>query len=180
VAERAIALSEAHEYPAWRADLVPVLHDARRDTLTVDDLRSIEQRTRSTRTTRWRRVFAERVLAAMYGRLDRPDEGLRLLNAQTGDAGLSTPEIHRLRGELTLQARPGATDEAERCFRAALEDACRRQQTSLALRAAMSLYRLRHRRGDDRQERRILSDLHASFAEGFSTADLISARQLLG
>jgi class 3 adenylate cyclase/tetratricopeptide (TPR) repeat protein len=180
VAERAIASSEAQGYPAWRDDLVPLLHDARGDALAVDDVRSIERQLAATRATRWRRVLAERVLAAMYAQLDRPDEGLRLLNAQIGDAGFSAPEIHRLKGELTLQAEPGATDRAERCFRAALEDARRRREKSFELRAAMGLYRLRHRRGDDKEARQTLSDLYASFTEGFSTADLMAANNLLG
>ena len=106
-------------------------------------------------------------------------EGLRLLDGLVGDAGFSTPEIHRLKGELMLQTEPGATDRAECCFRAALEDAHRRREKSLELRAAMSLYRLRHQRGDDNEARRTLSDLYASFAEGFSTADLIDAKNLL-
>jgi len=48
--------------------------------------------------------------------------------------------------------------------------------TISALRAAMSLYRLRHQRGDDNEARQTLSDLYASFAEGLSTADLVAAQ----
>ncbi|HEX3175602.1 MAG TPA: adenylate/guanylate cyclase domain-containing protein [Methylomirabilota bacterium] len=180
VAERAIALSDAHGYPAWRDDLVPLLHHARRDALTVSDLRDVERRLGDARPTLWRRFLAVRVLAAMYAELDHPDEGLRVLAAQVGDAGLSTPEIHRLTGDLTLQAARAATDRAEQCFLAALDDAGRRREKAFELRAAMSLYRLRRARGDDKQAYHALSTAYATFEEGLSTADLSAARALLG
>ena len=178
VAERAIALSDAG-YPAWRDDLVPLLHDARGDALSMDELCGIERQLGETQSTRWRRVLAERVLASLYARAGRPEEGLRLLDAIVGDAGLSTPEIHRLRGEFSMQADPGAADRAERCFRAALEDARARRQRSFELRAAMSWCRLRRRRGDDSEARGALSAIYSSFDEGLSTADLVAARLLL-
>jgi hypothetical protein len=119
------------------------------------------------------------VLAINYAESGHPDDGLHLLNGQRGDAGFSTPEIHRLKGTLTLQIEPTATDRAECCFRDAIADARRRHEKSLELRAAMDLYRLKHRLGDDKDARRSLAELYDFFTEGFATADLVAAKALL-
>jgi tetratricopeptide (TPR) repeat protein len=178
-AERVMALIDAHGYASWRDDLVPLLHDARGDRLSAEELGALERRLAATQTTRWRRVVALRTLATMYGEVGRPDEGLRLLDPLRGDAGFCTPDIYRIEGELVLQAEPGAIDRAERCFRAAIEDARRRQEKSLELRATMSLVRLRRTHGGGDDARRALADLYGWFTEGFTTADLIDAKELL-
>ena len=179
IAERVIGLADAHGYLAWRDDLVPLLHEARGDRVSIEDLRELEARLARTRATRFRRVLGEGVLARLYGHIDRPDEGLRLLNAQVGDAGFWTAEVHRLKGELMLRIDPATVDGAESCFNQALADARSRREKSLELRAAMSLYRLRRRLGHDKPARRALADLYSSFTEGFATADLIAAKSLL-
>jgi tetratricopeptide (TPR) repeat protein len=176
IAERVIGLADAHGYLAWRDDLVPLLHEARGDRVSIEDLRELEARLARTRATRFRRVLGEGVLARLYGHIDRPDEGLRLLNAQVGDAGFWTAEVHRLKGELMLRIDPATVDGAESCFNQALADARSRREKSLELRAAMSLYRLRRRLGHDKPARRALADLYSSFTEGFATADLIAAK----
>jgi class 3 adenylate cyclase/tetratricopeptide (TPR) repeat protein len=178
-AERVVALVDAYGYTAWRSEMLPLLHDARGDLESVEDVRALEGRMTVIQATQWRRVVAQRVLATMYAKADHPEEGLRLLNAERGDAGSSAPEIHRLKGELILQIEPGATDRAERCFRDAIEDARRRQERSFELRAAMSLVRLRAKRGDAGDARRALADLYGQFTEGFTTADLVAAEALL-
>jgi hypothetical protein len=47
------------------------------------------------------------------------------------------------------------------------------------LRAAIRLYRLSRERRDGEQGRRALSNVHQTFTEGFTTADLIEAEELL-
>jgi hypothetical protein len=47
------------------------------------------------------------------------------------------------------------------------------------LRAAIRLCRLLRERGDGEQGRRLLSNVHQTFTEGFTTADLIEAGELL-
>ncbi|MGH7390164.1 MAG: AAA family ATPase [Candidatus Rokuibacteriota bacterium] len=94
------------------------------------------------------------------------------------------PEIHRLQGELLLgDAAPGEGqlrhEPAERHFRQALEVARRQGQTSLELRAATSLGRLRRAQGRADEARGIVADVYGRFTEGFDTHDLREAKTLL-
>jgi predicted ATPase len=117
----------------------------------------------------------------MYADIGQPEQGLALMRAlrERGNEGYYAPEIHRMEGELILQATPGAIDEAERAFRAAIEDAQRRKETSLELRAATSLARLWRENGKADEARAMLAPLYARFSEGLATADLVAAKALL-
>ncbi len=106
-------------------------------------------------------------------------------------------ELYRLQGELLLsRARhhAGARDgegtsaptgrelmraEAESCFRQALEIARRQQGKSLELRAATSLARLWQRQGRLVEARELLVPILGWFTEGFETADLREAQDLV-
>ena len=54
-----------------------------------------------------------------------------------------------------------------------------RMKSRPQLRAAIRLCRLSRERGDSEQGRRVLSDVYETFTEGFTTADLIEAGELL-
>lgn len=114
-------------------------------------------------------------------------------------------EVHRLRGELTLQhssiqslgfrvrrssrfkvqgsktltPNTPAGAEAEACFLKALSIAQQQEAKSLELRAAMSLSRLRRQQGKEAEAGKLLAEIHGWFTEGFDTADLREARALL-
>jgi predicted ATPase/DNA-binding winged helix-turn-helix (wHTH) protein len=89
-------------------------------------------------------------------------------------------ELLRLKGELLLlQGAPGAAAAAEDHFRQALDWARRQGALSWELRAAMSLARLLHDR-DRIGARDLLASIYDRFTEGFGTADLVAAKQLLG
>jgi len=96
-------------------------------------------------------------------------------------------ELLRLRGELLLrQPAAGGTDslpqrtEAETCFRQAIDVAACQHTRSLALRAAISLYRLLDG-GERRAEgRAVLADLLGRITERFDAPDLVEAAGLLG
>jgi predicted ATPase len=62
---------------------------------------------------------------------------------------------------------------------AALDLAHKQGALSWELRAATSLARLQRDRGRQREAREILSAVYGRFTEGFATADLIAAKQLL-
>ncbi len=104
------------------------------------------------------------------------DEGLAL--ARERDYLLYEPELYRLKGEL-LRLQGGSEAEAEACFRRSIESARRQQARSWELRAAMGLARLRRQAGQVEAARSLLAEIVASFTEGFDTADLRDARQLL-
>jgi len=88
------------------------------------------------------------------------------------------PELERQRGELLLMAGAGA-DEAEQCFRSALELARYKHCKAIELRAAASLCRLHLSQGKVSTSLPLLRDAYACFDEGLETADLLEAQQLI-
>ncbi len=121
-------------------------------------------------------------LAAAYSRIARPEIGIGLLNEAfetieaTGERFFEA-ELHRLRGELLLEAGNGAEgqDELERALKIA-----RRQQARLwELRAAGGLARAWAAEGRRAEARDLLRPVYGWFAEGLDSPDLRQARGLL-
>ncbi len=122
------------------------------------------------------------LLAEALGRAGRIAEGLALVEAgiEHFDANCGTPELVRLKGELSLlHGRPGAAASAEIHFWQALDGAREHGALSWELRAATSLARLLHNQGRPADATAGLQPIYDRFTEGFSTADLIAAKQLL-
>jgi predicted ATPase len=97
---------------------------------------------------------------------------------RTGERGFAA-EMLRLKGEVLLMCRGAAKDEAEHCFRAALEIARAQQAKWWELRSSVSLARLlldTNRRGEARS---ILAEIYNGFTEGFDLPDLKEAKALL-
>jgi class 3 adenylate cyclase/predicted ATPase len=123
-------------------------------------------------------------LAETYREGGRIDEALHavaegLKQAQVTSARFNEAELWRLKGELLLAGADPGAEEAEHCFRGALEIARRQSAKSLELRAATSLSHLLQRQGKRDDARRLLAEVYAWFTEGFDTADLKDARALL-
>jgi predicted ATPase len=96
------------------------------------------------------------------------------------EAGCYTPEVLRLKGELSpLHGTPGAAETANDHFRQALDEARRRGTLAWELRAATSLARLLRKQGHSGDAVAVLQPVYNRFTEGFGTADLIAAKQLL-
>ncbi|MBH5371723.1 ATP-binding protein [Bradyrhizobium glycinis] len=120
-------------------------------------------------------------LSQCLAELGQAAEGLRVLQeaiARTEPAGeaFDAPELLRLRGE--LEARDGDAKAAEASFMASIALAEEQGALSWRLRTETSLARLR------RKQRRAkpldgLAETYARFTEGFETADLKAARELL-
>jgi predicted ATPase len=129
------------------------------------------------------------LLAEAYGEAGQVEEGLRvvaeaLANTDTTGERLYEAELHRLKGELLLQAgvqrpRTEVDREAESCFRQSLALASSQQAQSLELRAAVSLSRLWQRQGKLAAAYKMLAEVYGWFTEGFDTGDLREARALL-
>jgi DNA-binding SARP family transcriptional activator/tetratricopeptide (TPR) repeat protein len=129
------------------------------------------------------------ILAEVYGKAGRAEEGLPLLeealetSRRTGEC-IHDAEIHRLRGDLLLVqggeagAEAGFRD-AEACFRRAIEVARGQSAKSWELRATTSLCRLWQRQGKYKRAHRELAAIYNWFTEGFDTADLREAQALL-
>jgi predicted ATPase len=142
------------------------------------------------------------LLAEAYGRVGEAKEGLAVLanalpTAPLGGMRFYEAELHRLKGELTLQQfkvqssefkvpnpqpltpNPQAEAEAEACFLKAIEIARKQQAKSLELRATTSLARLWQQRGKKKKARQMLAEINGWFTEGFDTADQQEAKALI-
>ena len=118
------------------------------------------------------------------------DRGLTAIN-ESIDLGKRTGELWfqaeawRTKGELLIlkekdvQSKTAQSSEAETCFKTALQIATHQEAKSFALRAAMSLTRLRQAQGKLHGSHKVLSTAYNWFTEGFNTADLQDARALL-
>jgi predicted ATPase len=105
------------------------------------------------------------------------EEGLKL--SKVYGESLSLPELLRVRGEIWLQTTPPDLEAAERSFSRALRTASGQSTLSLELRSAMGLARLWSSRGRTTAAVELLGSVRQRFTEGFQTADLRRADQLL-
>jgi class 3 adenylate cyclase/tetratricopeptide (TPR) repeat protein len=104
-------------------------------------------------------------------------EALQLIGDVSGRAWEA--ELRRLRGEILLALRRDAADDAERSYKEAIAVAKSQQARSLELRAATSLARLLRDQGRTKEAHAQLAEIFGWFTEGFDTADLIEAKELL-
>jgi predicted ATPase len=129
------------------------------------------------------------VSAEEFGKIGEVEEGLATLAealrlvGRNGERSCEA-ELHRLKGELTLQSRvrssvSGAQNEAEKCFRRALDIARHQQAKSWELRVAMSLARLWQQQRKGNEAHKLLAEIYGWFTEGFDTGDLKEAKALL-
>jgi predicted ATPase len=88
------------------------------------------------------------------------------------------PELWRLKGELLL-LDPAISPAAEEALTRAIESASTQGTKMWELRATVSLARLWRQQGREELARCKLEKLYSWFEEGFETADLRKARDLL-
>jgi predicted ATPase len=124
------------------------------------------------------------LLADAYGKAGQTEAGLStlaeaLVLMDTTEACFYAAEIHRLEGELLLQQSLDNATEAEACFHQAISRAQNQSAKSWELRAATSLARLWQSQGKRGEARELLAPVYGWFTEGFDTADLIEAKELL-
>jgi predicted ATPase len=127
-------------------------------------------------TTAFNSTLAEGL--ARIGRMDEAlatvDETIALVE-RSGDM-FNLPELLRIKGEFLVST--SAAPQAAENFSRALEVAAAQSALGWELRAATSLARMRGRNQD--ATRAALAGIHARFTEGFDTADLKAAKDLLG
>ena len=138
------------------------------------------------------------LLAEAYGKDGQADEGLRVVDealavVKRTEEHFYEAELHRLKGELALEklkvqsSKPVLSgvegfkgeEEAEVCFRQAIDIARQQKAKSWELRAATSLARLWQGQGKVAEARELLTPVYGWFTEGFDTADLKDAKALL-
>jgi predicted ATPase len=122
------------------------------------------------------------LLAGAYEIAGQVEEGLRVLDdalqivERTGERWVMA-ELHRHKGQLLLLR--GHCEAAEELYCTAMELAEEQGAKLWALRAAMSLARLRHDQDQPAEARELLSSVRRWFTEGFDTPDLREAHTLL-
>jgi tetratricopeptide (TPR) repeat protein len=131
------------------------------------------------------------ILAEMYRETGQTEQGLSTLAeaftfAEASGIGVSTAELYRLKGELTLSRvsksqilNPSSHAEAEACFLKALEVTQQQHAKSLELRTSLSLARLWQHQGKSTEARELLQGIYDWVSEGFDTSDLREAEALL-
>jgi predicted ATPase/DNA-binding winged helix-turn-helix (wHTH) protein len=123
--------------------------------------------------------------ADALGRVGRAKEGLAaideaLARAERNDELWYLAELLRIKGELLLrQGGPDGPRDAEAFFLKSLDWARRQQTPAWELRTSMSLGNLRQIQNRPDDARNLVRSSYARFKEGFETADLQVARQLL-
>jgi predicted ATPase/class 3 adenylate cyclase len=124
------------------------------------------------------------VQAGAHARAGEAAEGLTLIDEALEIAGRGSgmtllPEFHLLRGDLLLLLpHPNRTD-AEHWFQRAFDAAQGLDARMPQLRAAVRLCRLRRDREGTEKAGRTLCDVYGTFTEGFTTADLVEATELV-
>ena len=208
LADEAIALSTTQEFPHWlamgqwmRGQALVELEQWEEGTAQLQQGLEAYRATGAMLSTR-ESGLAE--LAKGYGCRGQIEEGLRMIAealAVTNETGVRhyEAEMYRLKGALTLQSKaslghvqdkskhvrshqpppPDPQGEAEACFLKAIEIARLQQARSWELRATMSLARMWQQQGKKQQAHKMLADIYGWFTEGFDTADLKEAKELL-
>ncbi|HYZ42202.1 MAG TPA: AAA family ATPase, partial [Stellaceae bacterium] len=124
------------------------------------------------------------LLAQTLAACGRHGDGLAALREagalveETGERYVDA-EIHRLQGNLLLAQHGNRSEAAERGYLKALEVARAQEARSLELRAASDLARLWAERGEHGRAADLLAPVYGWFTEGFDTADLKNAKELL-
>jgi class 3 adenylate cyclase/predicted ATPase len=129
-------------------------------------------------------TFTLALLAEIYLRKKRFSEGLAAIEdaqeiAVTRGELFWQAELFRLKGELLLGQSDPSVNEAEQCFRKALEIARNQNAKMLELRAATSLARLWKKLNQLDDAKSILNSIYSTFTEGFGSPDLIEAKTVL-
>jgi predicted ATPase len=124
------------------------------------------------------------MLGDAYTQLGRFEDAHKVLGealavAEKNDDRCHEAELRRLQGELLLAESPDRFSDAEDCFRTAIETARCQQSKGWELRSTMSLARLWRQQGRPADARTALAAVYGTYTEGFTTPDLVDAKDLL-
>jgi class 3 adenylate cyclase len=202
LADEAITLSTAHDFPHWLAMGLwmrgQALIEQGREEEGVQQLQHGIEAYHATGARIGTRGCGLAELARGYGRRGQSEEGLRMITealAELNQVRHYEAEMYRIKGELLLQQFNGQGStfkgeslqspfrnpqlEAEACFLKALAIAQSQKAKSWELRAATSLARLWQSQSKRKEAHRMLSDIYHWFTEGLNTKDLQEAKALL-
>jgi hypothetical protein len=170
-------------YQTWARDFEGIIK-MRRGDLGIDDVRGVRDGLRRFPYVLTYASFLGEV-SENLGHLGLAGEGLRsiddaLEHAERAGETWCMAELLRIKAGLMLRENaPSAMAAVERLLEQSLESA--RQQGALAweLRTSISYARLLRNRGREADAHEILANVYGRFSEGFDTADLRDAKELL-
>ncbi len=183
-AERALALAGQGQFPFWQAGCTMLRGSALAHQGRVDEGIAVLQEG----LARWQATGTQLALPYFRARLaeafllaGRREEGLEALEQsfEHKEEVWWLAEQYRLWAELLLLT-PGGQSEAENLLGKALDTAQAQGARSLVLRAAVGLARLQMAGGREAGGRELLRECYGWYSEGFDTADLCEAQELLG
>ena len=183
-ANKAIAISEEHDFPYWLGWSTVMLGWAIAAVGRPDQgLITLERGLEKYESTGARQVrpYILTLMAEMYGWLGEPQKGLDVLEGAYGpgnktDVRFYEAESLRIRGELLRQLGSG---DGRECFDRALILARRQSARMLELRAAMSAARGSLDRRNIVSVRTLLADVYRSFDAALGDPDVRDAHELL-
>jgi predicted ATPase len=186
-AEAAVALSTEQGFPLW-ASMGMIVHGwaLAMQGQGEEGLAQVRQGIAALRATgvAVSVPFWCTVLADVAAHLGHPEDSLQALAeahtlVEQHEERFWEAEVYRLRGVLLLQQPGMPKEEAETWMHRALDVACRQEAKALELRAATSLARLWQQQDKCQDAYDLLAPVYNWFTEGFDTADLQEAKQLL-
>jgi predicted ATPase/class 3 adenylate cyclase len=190
-AEAAFELATEQGFPFWRAWAMIMRGWALAEQGSADDgVAQVREGLSAYQATgaELSRPYQLALLAQACGKAGQAEAGLETLAEALNLVACKgeryhEAELHRLKGELLLQRSAALPDceaeTVEACFHQAITIARHQGARSLELRAATSLARLWQRQSRTAAAREALTAIHATFAEGFDTADWQEAQALL-
>jgi predicted ATPase len=147
--------------------------------LLSDCLEIMRSRRHDVLVSLFARDFAQALV--MTGRLDEALATIErvLSEVETVGASVDLPELLRLKGSLLLKMRSSNLAAAEDCFRRSLDLARAQGALIWELRTVATLARVRAYQGDRAEALHVLAPVYARVTQGFETADVRAARELL-
>jgi predicted ATPase/DNA-binding winged helix-turn-helix (wHTH) protein len=149
----------------------------------VKDLQAILERLRAARheilSTEFTIALAQGLVAIGRSSESKVLIDERIQQVDVGGETLYVPELLRVKGKVLLSMREPDRRAAGICFRDSLELSRRQGARGWELRAAIDLAKLLSERGNPENGRTVLQPVYAGFSEGFETADLKAAEELL-
>ncbi|MCB9150602.1 MAG: AAA family ATPase [Caldilineaceae bacterium] len=126
----------------------------------------------------WRSLLAEAYILASDFDAAATEIDSTLVYAETSGDCHWNAQLLKLRGDC-LRVSNAPISEVERTYHLAIDTARKQGSRSLELRTTTSLCRLWQQQGKIAEAHQLLSKIYGWFTEGFATADLVAAQELL-
>jgi predicted ATPase/DNA-binding winged helix-turn-helix (wHTH) protein len=154
---------------------------------TVDGMRDLRDSLEKLRVLRYEMLVTDFVseLAVILAKQNERAEALALIDDSIATQlrskrPLHLPALFLAKGMTLVRGEAQQSDLALECFKEAITLAGQQSALSFELRAGLELARIWIGGGEVQRAHDLIGPIYSRFSEGFTTPDLISARQILG